>query len=615
MEGDDVQVKKSRREGTPAASSSSASSSAAAGVDSDEERQRRAERESNFRQQITDMPGLLSIVMAFLPIHLLMQLQLPPLTWQHAARKQHHLTISAADQHERSFWQTATIDLVKEWATYLRQLTSIVLRYPLGFPRWCLDVFLAMVEGHIAGRRAANMGGGTLQSITIEEGVRVTDLELRTVLRIYPSLPPRLDPPPTLHALTTIEGLHRDHQGLADRRWEMPSLTTAQQRNWDAGRLGQFISSSRSLRCVDGSFGGEVWPRVLEGIPAAPAGQPGRPLAQLESIGTIEIDWHDHREVLVARGCRQSLEQLHVCFYGTHVGRRNLPVLVALDRLVGTCCRQDAPLILTTATLGHTEFDLSIFDSADFPSHPSPSFKTMLQQLARQALRVQYILTQDGLADPHANASELAIDIASSLSFDKAETVEVKNADDFDPPTNTPSPHPTIITHLKPFPKASRLHVWSDLAVAAARLFAAKMPEEVLVVCAYGVLGGDEQVGVLTALGGQREVRYVVMGDVGVDQLVGAVGSLPTISGLRFATTLPADVQDAGSFVRARLSSVIPHIRGLQSVTLQVKETTAGQHDSILASLPVGANIGAFCSRAISGSDGGWTVVTAIRNP
>ncbi|CEM20495.1 unnamed protein product [Vitrella brassicaformis CCMP3155] len=621
---DGRQVKRSRpRTDVPAASSSAAAAASGggggSGADSDEERQRRAERERRFWG---DAPlGLLSIVMAFLPIHLLMQLQLPPLTWQLTARKQHHLTISAEDQVERSFWQRTTIDLVREWATYLRQLTSITLQYPDGFPRWCFDVFVAIIEGHIAGRRAANIQEGTLQTITFQEGFWLTGAAMQTLSRTDPPLPALLDPPPTLDALETIAGLTNDHRQLADRRWRMPSLATVRQCGcwqcgcWNADRLGQFISSSRSLRRVEGSFEGDEWADVFEHVPAAPAGQQGELLSNLEGIGTILVEGDDPegierlQEVLVARGCRQSLKQLHVDFgVSYYILRLNLPVLLALDRLLGTCCRPDADLNFESP---HASFDLSIFYHPDFPTHPSPSFKTMIQQLAQQARSVKYIFTQDGLADPHTDPSQSAIDIASSLSFDEAVWAEVEAY--FDPPADTPSPHPAIITHLQPFPtEISGLNVWSKLGGAAGRLLAVKMPKKVPVVYIYDVSGAEERLGMLAALGREREVGTVHMRQVGIDQLVGAADELPTIQALKFITTLPDDVEDAGSFVRAGLSSAVPHIRGLQGVTLTVDRTTAEQHDSILASVPDGTNIEGFSVTCIrrDGYGATYTYVT-----
>ncbi|CEM31525.1 unnamed protein product [Vitrella brassicaformis CCMP3155] len=570
-EDDHRQLKGSRRTDVPAASSSAASASGGGGGESDEERQRRAERERALCDKISATEGLPSYMMAFLPINLMVQ-QAKSI-WQHAAPELSDVTISSATKEERSFWQHVHLAFVAQLAARLTRLTIITLRYPVGFPSWCLDVFVAMVEGHIAGRRAADLGGGTLHILTIQEGVQLSGAARQT------------------------------------------------QKDWEAGTLGQFISSSRSLRRVDGSFGGGVWARVFDRIPVAPTGQQGGPLAQLESIGTIVADDNEAaaidrlREVLLARGCRRSLEQLHVRFYGAHVGRRTLPVLLALDRLVGTCCRPDAPLTFTTT--GRTGSDLSIFYHPHFPTRPSPSFKTMLQQLAQQATSVYYIFTQDGLANPHANPGKSAIDIASSLSFDEAETVEVLNAGGFHPPANTPSLHPTIITHLQPFStQATRLCVASGLGGAVGELLAAKMPKEVRVVDVERGLGGEERVGVLAALEREREVDTVVMGAAGVDQLVEAAGRLPTIKSLDSKLPVADDVEDASSLVRGRLSSVIPHIRGLQGVRLTVERAIAGQHDSILASLPLGANIDAFSVRGIGGSvDATWTTVTAVRNP
>jgi len=111
-------------------------------------------------------------------------------------------------------------------------------------------------------------------------------------------------------------------------------------------------------------------------------------------------------------------------------------------------------------------------------------------------------------------------------------------------------------------------------------------------------------------------VDTVVMGAVWVDQLVEAAGRLPTIRMLDSKLPVADDVEDASSLVRARLSSVIPHIRGLQRVHLKICNTDDEQGASIRAFLPVGINIDAFSVRGIGGSvDATWTTVTAVRNP
>ncbi|CEM28703.1 unnamed protein product [Vitrella brassicaformis CCMP3155] len=122
----------------------------------------------------------------------------------------------------------------------------------------------------------------------------------------------------------------------------------------------------------------------------------------------------------------------------------------------------------------------------------------MMQQLARKATLVQYISNQHGLTDPHTNPSPAAIDIASSISFDWATAVEVGNASDLQPPANTPSPHPAIITHLQPFPKASELSIRSEMGGAAGRLLADKMPIKLDRVDIQEALGGEEKCRCLT---------------------------------------------------------------------------------------------------------------------
>ena len=126
-------------------------------------------------------------------------------------------------------------------------------------------------------------------------------------------------------------------------------------------------------------------------------------------------------------------------------------------------------------------------------------------------------------------------------------------------------------------------------------------------------LGGEEAVGVLAALGKEREVDMVWMGDIGVDQLdqlLGPADGLPTIRELQLTMTrtmrergsmpvhphcclcvcspsVPDDVKDAGSVTCTHLSSLIGHtlhLRGLQRVGLLVDDTTAEQRSSINAS-------------------------------
>ncbi|CEM33067.1 unnamed protein product [Vitrella brassicaformis CCMP3155] len=521
---DDRQVESSRHDDAQAASAAAASSASAGGGGGV------SERERNLRQQISDTPGLLSIVMAFLPLHLLVRVSKK--TWQQAAPRQHRLVISAEDREERSLWQRVPMTLVNQLAALLTQLTCVVLCYPIDFPLWVFDVFVAMVEGHIAARRAANMEGGTLHTITVE-GVRLTRKEMETVTRTHPPLPPLADPPPALPALTTIVA-----GGVV-------------------GCQPEPIHQSIKLRCVGGDFDEGEWAGVFEGIPETPPGQQGGPLSQLEAIGTIKIRGDSTDQLGVERlQCRP----------------RHFPVLLALDRLATECCRQDAPVTFTSSgSPGWTYFDLNLFYHSEFPIHPSPWLKSVIQQVASDAAQVKYTITQDDLTDDLRNPSQAAIDIANPLTFDNAIYVGVDSGFGFDPPGNADSPHPSIIAHLpfQPFPKATSLQINTRLG-AAGRLLADKMPDKVT-RADIRVLRGGEAVTVLEALGSEREVGEVEMRGVGVDQLVGAAGGLPKIKWITMTLPDDADVEeDAGSYVHARLSSLIQRIRGLQYVTLGV---------------------------------------------
>ncbi|CEM00738.1 unnamed protein product [Vitrella brassicaformis CCMP3155] len=143
---DGRQVKRSYH--TPAASSSAAAGGGGGG-ESDGERQRREERERVLWQGITDEPGLRVSIVAFLPLYLLVQLSQS--IYQQAAPAHTHLTISCGTCEERCFWRRIPAPLVSQLGALLTHLTTIVLRRPFHAALWCLDVFVALVEGHVAG--------------------------------------------------------------------------------------------------------------------------------------------------------------------------------------------------------------------------------------------------------------------------------------------------------------------------------------------------------------------------------------------------------------------------------------------------------------------------------
>jgi len=180
--------------------------------------------------------------------------------------------------------------------------------------------------------------------------------------------------------------------------------------------------------------------------------------------------------------------------------------------------------------------------------------------------------------------------------------VLVKDARDFTAPAVSASPVPFVIAHLLPFPKARELRVSSKLGGAAGRLLADKMPSRVRRMDILSVPGA-EAVAVLGALGRERQVENVYMGEaVDLTQLAQSAASFPAIlavtgaSVLSFTTKVPDTVEDAGGYILTGLSYRIQHMtgrgRGLHGMELRVEPSTVAA--SVQARVPDGARIGHF---------------------
>ncbi|CEM11835.1 unnamed protein product [Vitrella brassicaformis CCMP3155] len=348
-------------------------------------------------------------------------------------------------------------------------------------------------------------------------------------------------------------------------------------------------------------------------MPVAVAGQPG-PLARLECIGTVLLGGdfaHPRaavdrlRAALWSRGCRQSLTQLTLRMGFYSVYSSVLPLMQSVESLHRACCRPDAPVIFENSIVG--SFELSIFNSDDFPPNPSPLFKTIMQHLARQTSRVFYTITQHDLTHPVDSPSDAAVDVASSLSFDRAAAVFVQASFQQPPPSHTPSPQPTIIEHLQPLPRATTLLIHDRLGVSAGRLLADKLANHVAKVETLGPPAVDA-LGVLGGLGGGRVVRQVSIdpGELGTEEIVVAAAgltNLPMIDNLCFKFDLDEmSVEDAGSRIRAvftstLLSALFSLFPGLQTVDISFFGLFAycrAVLPSIRAAFPDGSSIGRF---------------------
>ncbi|CEM20309.1 unnamed protein product [Vitrella brassicaformis CCMP3155] len=558
---------------------------------SSEAAQLRAERERCLITQITDTPGLLGCIMAFLPLRLLVHISH---TWEHVAPSHTHLTISAADKAERSFWQRVPIDLVSQWARCLTQLTSIVLRQPVDVCRWCFDVFLAFVEGHVEGRQAANLQGGALQTVTID-AIQLTQRDMRTVTRTAPAIYTR--PSISLPSLTAVSGLADYHFELWHPVWDMPSLEHVEFQDghsWSGLALAGFISSSRSLRCVTVWLSALGWSEVFRDLPTAAAGQPG-PLRRLESIRGIMVG-HSHHDgqyldelkaSLLSRGCLLSLAHLDVRLKeGLVVDSTTLSIIHSLDTLITTCCvSPDAVTVTLPSSV--TSVDLTFFYCPLLSAGPlSPFVKSTLTQLASRATEVDWVITEDNIGDDFSSPSEAAKALAADLPLvAKATSVRVRvggtdelavDAEPIDPPA--------ILQHLKPdaFPQARQLTVDSRLGCRVGGVLGSKMPvRSVSVGDADGMFVDEGEVcEMLQSMGAEKQLAEVRVEAIFASSAEGLswgerAGDMPLIENLVIDNAkLPNDTDEIGEYVYTSIESSL-QLRGVKRLRVGLSDMSS----------------------------------------
>ncbi|CEL99772.1 unnamed protein product [Vitrella brassicaformis CCMP3155] len=559
-----------------------------------------------------------------------------------AFHQQTHITIDSSTEGDRHFWESLTPEQAFQLGKWLVNLTAITLVQPRRKQWWCLGSMISIVEGHAAGRRAACekegqqlMAEGSLETIDF---TTATDQLLNSTTSPRPPvfrLPPPTEPP-TIHALRAVTGAVGEHYygKLADRGWKMPALERVHQDGWDAKQLGRFVSSSQSLKEVEGRRRSwEWWAAVFEHFPIASARQPG-PLRQLQTIGGIAYEGFEGevrrlQDVLTSRGCRKSLRRLDVGVPRIE-GHHSLSALLAVDDFINTCCTSpDVPL---TVNVTPSEFDLSLFYADEFPLRPSPFIKAAIQEAARQTTGVTYTISQNDLTHPIDSPSQAAGEIASSLSFDNVSSVMVHDANGFDPPPGTTPPAPDIINHLQPIPRVHELCVWSAVGGAAGRLLAQKMPMEVEWVVFHAAVSAQDRLGVLEGLGEEREVGIIdglgdAVGEVDpvtlTEELFDGWGSnrLPSISniGMRLAVPHEMEASAAANIIRDGLSSLLTAgVRGLRRVWVWLPDEPDDLVDGIRELLPDGTRVGGFTINTRDDDDfedGYIAMVVATRDP
>ncbi|CEM01743.1 unnamed protein product [Vitrella brassicaformis CCMP3155] len=493
-----------------------------------------------FAQRFSHIPVVVAYVFSFVSLHLVAAL--PQRLWRHVGCQITLLVMDTHDTAERRFWCGLSFSDAFEWGRRLTRLMSIVARYPSFFaiPRdgpamrrkspECLMHILSsvvpmVVEGHCEGQRAAaaaagQPAGGTLESIEYSEfntAIAIDDDESRELQRIRRrqkkgSLPPPLDPPPTLTSLTSITGIPGDEESIHGprqpafpgrrRKWRLPSLERVQA-EWTAtalgGELGDMVGASRRLKELQVHSNPDSMANTLRRLPVAEAGQPG-PLSQLEDledVGTLTfvamddfISFDEWREglgrlqtALVDRGCR-SIKRFKAKFEMEPIDRRIFPTLSAIETFTRTVCvKPDIPvdigITLSEEHLHETEyFDLSLLCDVPTRPEPSPFIQRHIQQMAAASLGAFFTIRPHHLTTPLDTPSPAAIALAESLTFTKVLDVVITEDDHVVYPEEEVQPDPVVLDHLphNAFPAARRLIVNSREGKVMGRKIVHKMP-------------------------------------------------------------------------------------------------------------------------------------------
>ncbi|CEM39418.1 unnamed protein product [Vitrella brassicaformis CCMP3155] len=488
-------------------------------------------------------------------------------------------------------------------------------------------IITALVEGHSDGRRAAaataagRQAPTTLESIDISDGespIIIDEAEGRVILAATeqstdPSLPPRLDPPPTLTSLRSITGIPAGYELSCPghgRHWQLPSLETVQVSRsletvevreivWKDEVLGELVGTLRRLKELHVKCHPDVMAKSLAQIPVAAAGQSG-PLSQLEDVGTFQISrgdlldkdlregFHRLQAVLVDRGCR-SIKKLKVTFeeYWTDSSIfAHLSAIEAFSRTV--CVSPDIPVDIEID--GH--FDLSLLCDTPTSPEPSPFVQRHIQQLAVEASGARFLIRPHHLTTPLDTPSPAAIALAQSLTFPNVKDVGVVDMwDDWEPDDDgeldvyagdeldddADQPDPLVLDSIpdNAFPAISSLSVHSK-GLAIGRRLVTKMPA-VKRIELWMHPTEEQAVGMLQAVGGDRSLEYFEARKVtGVGEggltLGDMADQLPTIERLDVSVKVPHDLgvgDAAGEFGIVCVKSLLK-IRGIKELKFQL---------------------------------------------
>ncbi|CEM10817.1 unnamed protein product [Vitrella brassicaformis CCMP3155] len=422
------------------------------------------------------------------------------------------LVIDCSQTRQRSFWTAMTVQTAYELGQQMVNLKCLIHRYPHGAqgvpaghnpfaPGWCLGIVIALVEGHVLGRRLArdkeSLTEGSLKSLTFE-AVMLPNIGFQQINQLAStnSDPPAAAPSQSisLPALTEVSGVTHGHLKTDERGWTTPALERVVCAPGTVvpgiADIRPLIATSRSL--ADLQVAQQTPPQLVELFGSIPVGQ-HQALANLRTIGHIRLygiesadltdGLRDLQRCLVDRACSKSLDLLCVMVHRSDCHSlllNDFSTFKALASLIDTTCSpsgkvislihppadgiHDVPL---THLLSYTRWDFGKLPACGLPllSALLDTYNLQLDVLDNNLLcfevqgmrpiRYRYVwtVTQDQVARPRNG--RIAESLVGELRFSwwvppGGCSIAIECADGWSPSADTDPPEPLELEAFSP---------------------------------------------------------------------------------------------------------------------------------------------------------------------
>jgi len=224
-----------------------------------------------------------------------------------------YLAIDWRDASTRAVFQRIPIPVARRLGRRLINLETLVVRYPIGSPLWCFDVWVGIVEGHLEGHDAlARKDNGGLRPPVTQVAMSVRRFFVQTALAAIRRIR-RLAMCPHQHNQTDDDSTrttHAPHTATSTSQASLP-ITTATSDGWALVGEGQASGSATATANRHPSTDGRAVKSSLHTIVFEAVGQPSPAASQSRPPATITTATSDGW-VLVGRGQDSPIPYEHV---------------------------------------------------------------------------------------------------------------------------------------------------------------------------------------------------------------------------------------------------------------------------------------------------------------